>query len=197
MVAEDAEIAQSLALGLLEGHGGGRGGGLEADGEKDHLALGIGAGDGQGVLGRIDHADIGPGGLGLEQAMAVGGRHPHQVGVGAEGQAMALGHGDGQVEAGGGQNADRAAGAVDEAHLGGHQVLDTVAEDGVGVAAAKLHEAVGPALGGLLGDGGGEAPGQVPIAELIDEFHAAARSPAAAIKARVRSASSGLIRPRA
>ena len=26
----------------------------------------------------------------------------HQVGVGAEGQAMALGHGDGQVEAGGG-----------------------------------------------------------------------------------------------
>jgi hypothetical protein len=45
---------------LAQHQRGGRRGGLEADGEEHHLALGVLVGQGQGVGRRIDHADVGP-----------------------------------------------------------------------------------------------------------------------------------------
>ncbi len=59
---------------------------------------------------------------------------------------------------------------MDETHVGGHQVLDPVAEDGVGVSAAELHQAVVPARVRLCRNGRRKPPGQVPIAKFVDVF---------------------------
>ncbi len=126
---------------------------------------------------------------------------------------MTGGQRDGVVDTRHGQDAHGAAGAVDEAHIAGHQVLDPVAEDGVRVAPAELHQPILTTRIRLRGDGLGEAPGEALITKLVDVSHApppawpgtggltprsSSRSiPAALIRARVRSASSSLRRFRA
>ena len=39
------KLVMPFSAGLDQGDGGGRGGGLEPDGEEDHLPVGVGAGD--------------------------------------------------------------------------------------------------------------------------------------------------------
>ena len=68
-------------------------------------------------------------------------------------------------------------GPVDQLDLVGQQVLDAVLVDGVGVAAAHLHELV-VAIGlHQAGDLLGEALRQVARAVLVDEAHAAVARP--------------------
>ena len=55
-----------------------------------------------------------------------------------------LRHGEAVVDAAHGEHADRAARTVDQFDVVGEQVLQAEAVDGVGVAAADLHEAVVP-----------------------------------------------------
>jgi hypothetical protein len=84
---------------------------------------------------------------------------------------------------------------MDKPHIGGHQVLDPVPEDRVGMPAAELHQAVLAPRLHLGGEGPGEPPGQGLIPEIVDVLHAepSRAAPASAMIARVRSASSGLI----
>ncbi len=85
---------------------------------------------------------------------------------------MLRGHGDRLIDTGHGQDAHRAARAVDEAQIGRHQVLDAIAEDGVGVASAELHQAVLARRLGLGGNGVRQAAREPLVAEFVDVLHA-------------------------
>jgi hypothetical protein len=109
---------------------------------------------------------------------------------------------DGLVDAADRQHADRAAGAVDQFNLGRQQSAQAMAGDGVGVAAAELHQVVAVPGRHRLGDGARQAAGQVGVAKLIDVFHGCAPSRAsacaiAAMACSVASASSSSSLPMA
>ena len=92
-------------------HGDGRRGGLEANGEKHDLSLGVFPGDAQGVEGGVDHSDVGSAALGPEQ---VGGRagDPEHVAEGAQDHAGLFGDGDRALDHLQRRDADRTAGTV-------------------------------------------------------------------------------------
>src|SRR5581483_7923488 len=70
-------------------------------------------------------------------------------------------------------DAHRAAGPVHQFDGRRQHVLDAVAVDGVGVAAAHLHELV-VAVAGQLGDRPDQSPGGSGVAVLVDEPHGSA-----------------------
>ena len=142
VIAEDGEIAEPLSLGLRDGDGRRRRRGLEADGEEHDFARRIVIRGLQHILNRVDHADIGPGGSGADQRMLLRARHAHHVAIGTKDDAVRFGEFDGIVEPPDRQNADGTARPVDEMHVGRHQVLDAMAEDGMGVPAAEFHEMI-------------------------------------------------------
>ena len=98
------------------------------------------------------------------------------------------------------QHTHRTAGAVDQLDIVRQQGAQPVAGNGVGVAAAKLHQpilTVGLDHGGNLGR---QRARGVAIAEFVHVFHAApsaSLSTASAIKASVRRASSSSSLPMA
>ena len=139
---------------------GRRRGRLEPDGEEHDLAVGVLDGDAQRVERRVDEADVGAARLGLEQ-VAVAAGHAHHVAEGREDHARRLGHGDGVVDPAHRDHAHRAARARAPARRLGQHVLDAVAVDGVGVAAAHLHELEAVAAG-ELGDARDERRGRPP-----------------------------------
>ena len=124
---------------LQQGKGRRRCGGLEADCEKDHLALRVVDRDPQGVQRRVHEPDVGALGLGLQQ-VALAARHPHHVAERGEDDPGLLGHGDGIVDPAHGDHAYRTAGPVHQLDGGGQDVLDPVPVDRVGVTSAHLHE---------------------------------------------------------
>ncbi len=199
VVAENREIAEAFRLRLADGDRGRRRGGLEADGEEHHVAARILARDLERVVHRIDHADIRAVRLRLEKASPLGGRHAQHVAIAAKDDAMPFREFERIIDAADGQDADRAAGAMHIADVSGQQVVDAIAEDRVGVAAAKFHDVVAAGGARLAADGVRQPLRQLAIAKFVDIFHGAAStsaassasSPASRIIASVRSASSG------
>ncbi len=110
-----------------------------------------------------------PLGLGLEQ-VAVAAGHPHHVAERREDDAGRLGDRDGVVDPAHRDHADRAARAVHQLHRRGQDVLDPVPVDGVGVAAAHLHE-LEVVAAGEFGDLRHQRPGRRRVAVLVDEAH--------------------------
>ena len=106
----------------------------------------IGARERERVHRRIDHADVGAVGLGLQQALSRA-RHAHRVAEGGEDDLRMLGDRDAIVDASHRQHADRAAGAVHQLDLSWQHALDAVAEDRMGMAAADLHDVQRPSVG--------------------------------------------------
>ena len=172
VVAQHAEVVQAFALGGLQCHCGRRRGGLEADGQKHDLAVGVGAGQREGIVHGIDDAHIGTLGACADQAELPGGGHAQGVAIAGQDHAGALGEFDGHVDAADGQDAHRAAGAVDHLDLRGQQVEHAVARQGMGVASAEFHEAVGAAGLDRIGELLRQMACQRGVAELADVFHA-------------------------
>jgi len=139
---EDVKVGQALRLRLQHRRCHRRRGGLEADAQEDHRPVGMFAGNLQRIQRGVDDAHVGPGGPGRLQG-SVAPRHPEHVAEGGQGHAGQPGQGDGAVQVGGGGDTDGAAGTGAQLDRGGEQVAQAVAEDGVGVAAAELHEAHG------------------------------------------------------
>ena len=103
---------------------------------------------------------------------------------------MGLHQMNGFIDAADWQHTHRTARAMHEPHILRHQILHTVTEDGVGVAATELHQMVFPALVRRLMYAIGQLPGQLVLAEFVHIFHGA--NPAWANSWRVFSASSSL-----
>ena len=124
----------------------------------------------QGVERRVDEADVGAAGLGLEQvARCCPGTRimsPNEVKM----TPGRLGDGDGVVDPAHRDDAHRAAGPVHQLDVLGQDVLDAVAVDGVGVAAAHLHE-LEVVVAGQVGDVGDEGARRGRVAVLVDEPH--------------------------
>ena len=182
VVAHAGEVPDALGLGALQRQRGRGGGGLEADREEHHLAVGVLAGDPQRVERRVDHPHVGALGLRLEQR-PLGAGDAHHVAEAREDDARLAGDRDAVVNAPHRDDAHRAARPVHQLHVGRQQVVDPVLVDGVRVPAAHLHHLVVPP--GLDGreDLARQRAAQGRVAELLDEPHAAppprraARSP--------------------
>src|SRR5271166_5619729 len=147
-----------------------------------------------------DHADIRAGCLRPHQAGPFRGRHAHHVGIGAQRDAWPPGESDSVIDPPHREHADRATGTVDHAQIGRQQVLDAIARDRVGVAAAELHERIAALRLHFSGDRRGKVAGERAVTVFIDIFHAcrSAAVPeysaaASASSAKVRSASTGSI----
>src|SRR5690606_15441721 len=67
---ENAEVGDALLRGLPDGHGVGRGGRLEADGEKDDLLVRVGLRDFERVQRRVDDAYVAAARFGRQQIAA-------------------------------------------------------------------------------------------------------------------------------
>ena len=199
MAAEHAEIIQAACRRFANNQCRGRCGGFETDGEEHHLPFRVRFGDFQCIQRRINHADIGAMGLCAEQGKPFRRRHAQGVAVAAQDCSVFQGQLHRQVDASNRQHADRAAGAVDHAHVVGQQLADPIAGNRMGVAAAELHEPVGAVWMGFFADACGDALSQLAVAVFIDVLHEASRCVRfnSSNMSSVRWASSGSIRPRA
>ena len=166
---ENGKIGEAFAGGLPDGHCIGGRGGFEAHGEEYHLTIGVLAGNGDGVHGGVGDAHVAAFGFHAEEIAGGAGNAEH-VAVGDEGHAGHGGDGDSLVDDLERSDADRAAGSMDEFELRREKLIDAVAHEGVGLAAADFHENPGTGDGG--GDFGNERAGELGVAILVDEFHA-------------------------
>ena len=171
MVAQHAEVAQIFTQGGLQGHGGGRRGGLEANGQEDDFAVGVGAGQREGIVHGVNNAHIGPLRSGAEQAELTGAGHAQGVAVAGQDHAWTLGELNGHVDAADGQDAHRAGGAVDHLDLRRQQIQHAVAGQGVRVATAELHEAVAAISLDRRSQFVRQVASQGGVAEFADVFH--------------------------
>ncbi|SOZ71267.1 protein of unknown function (plasmid) [Cupriavidus taiwanensis] len=210
MAAQHAEVLRAARRRLAHDERRGGRGGLEADGEKDDLALRMLACDAQRVARRIHHADVRAARLGPLERQAVRGGHAHRVAIGAEDHAVFEREPNRQIDAPDRQHANRAAGTVDHPHVFRQEIGHAVAGNRVRMTAAELHEVVAAPGLRLRLDAPGNARGDFAVAEFVDIFHCAApgcatdascASPSdwatSPNSASVRSASSGSITPSA
>jgi hypothetical protein len=133
--------------------------------------------DAQRVEWRVDHAHVGALRFCLEQAFFRSG-HAHRVAESGEDHAGHVGECDAVVDSSHRQHANRTAGAVDQLDTVGQHCLHTVAEDGVRMSAANLHDVDGAAATSLISDLGDESANFLQqklrllrISEFVDVFH--------------------------
>ena len=162
------KLARPSRVGLPDRHRVGGRGGFETDGEEDHLAIGILARDRDGVHRGVGDAHVAAFGLDAEK-IARGAGDAEHVAVGDQDHAGHGGDGDGLVDDFERRDADRAAGSVNQFELRRQQLVDAVAHERVGLAAADFHQDPGARDGG--GDFGNKGAGELGIAILVDEFH--------------------------
>ena len=142
------------------------------DREEDDPAVRVLPGEAQRVEGRVDDAHVAAARLHLEQVV-VRARHAQHVAEGAEDHVRPGGDGDRAVDHLERRDADRAAGAVHEAHRRRQQLVHAELQDGVGLAAADLHERPGP--GDRLADAAHDRVDGGGVAVLVDVAHQARR----------------------
>ena len=171
VVAEDREVLHVAFPRLHDGDGRGGSRGLEPDGEEHHVAVGFVLGDGERIEWGVDDPNVGALGLGFEQRARTPG-HTHEVAEATQGHAVLLGDRNGIVDAAHGNHTHGATGSVHHLDALRQQRLDAVAIDGVGVAAARLHELASRLICGELLDLGDEDLGRLRVSEFADELHA-------------------------
>ena len=88
-------------------------------------------------------------------AIGLGARYPEHIAEGAEDHTGSRSDFDGPVDCFGGGHTDRASRAVDDAQVWGEKLIDSVAQDRVGLSTADFHEGQRPSrLGVDLADQG-------------------------------------------
>ena len=165
---QNRNVVDAFEPRAMHQHGVRRGGGLEADGEEDDLALGMGARDLEAVERRIDDAYVGALRLEGEQVAGRTG-HAQHVAEGAEDHIRTGGDGVRLVDGLERGDADRAAGAVHQLDAFRQHAVKAVADDGVRLAAADLHDHPRARLDTL--DLGDDRLRQAGVAVLIDVLH--------------------------
>ena len=167
---QQREVLEALLRGLINRHRRGGGGGFEADAEEDHFLGRVLLRELHGVQRRIDDPHIAAAGFDGQQ-IGRAARHAEHVAERAEDHVRPGGDLQRLVNQFERRDADRAAGAVDERDLLGQQFIDAELDDGMGLAAADLHEGPGP--GGDAGDLARELLRGFAIAVFVEVFHRA------------------------
>ena len=139
---EQREVVDVVVIGLPRGHGIRGCRGFKADRKEDDLPVGILLGEFQRIERRVDDANVGAFGLGVEQALGRT-RHAQHVAEGTEDHFRALRNRHGLVDQINRRHADRAAGSVDQSDVARQQVFETALDDGVSLAAADFHDGPG------------------------------------------------------
>src|SRR5690606_22009395 len=174
-----ARVADAALAGLVHRHGVGRGCGLEADAEEDHLPVRVLLGDAQRVQRGVDDAYVAALAAHLEQVPS-GAGHAEHVAEGAEDHVGSGGDLQGLVDDLQRGHAHRAAGSVDQLDAFGEKLVDAVPDDGVRLPAAHLHQRPRPGHRGL--DVVEQPLRELGILEFVDVLHcrtSPARSPCA------------------
>ena len=144
---QDREVGDRQGPRLPGQQGGSRRGGFKPHRQKHHLPLGVGAGQGDRLLGRREQLHVPPGGPHPQQVVAgqAAGNAQH-VAVGGQDHLGPARQGQGRIDGGCGGDAHRTAGAMEQLQAGRQQLIEAPAHDRVGLAAAHLHH--GPGAGG-------------------------------------------------
>jgi hypothetical protein len=120
-------------------------------------------------LRRVHHAHVAALGLDGEQVL-LRSRHAQHVPERAEHDSFAPRQRDGFVDQVDRRDADRAPRSVDQGEVRGQELIDAVAEDGVGLAAADFHDGPWPRDSGA--NGARQAARLFRVAEFVEELHA-------------------------
>ena len=144
MGAEDREVGDRQGPCLAGQQGGGRRRGFEAHRQEDHLPIGVGAGQRDRLLRGGEQLHRPTGGPHPQQIVAghTSG-HPQHVAVGGQDHLGPAGQGQGGIDGGGGRDAHRTAGPMEQLQAGRQQLVEAPAHDRVGLAAADLHHRPG------------------------------------------------------
>ena len=170
VVAEHTEVADAECSGPDQGYGGGRCRRFETDGEEDDVAVRVVEGHLERVQRGVHESDVCAAGLGLDE-VALRPGHPHHVAERREDDAGLFGQPHRVVYPAHRDDAHRASGPVYQFDRLREEMLDSVAVDGVGVAATHLHEFV-VVIAGELGDGLDQGASCRRVPEFVDEPHA-------------------------
>ena len=191
---EQREVLKTLTGRAVHGHRVRRRRGLEPDREEDDLPRRIRSRDVDGVERRIDHADVGAAGLRREEVGPRSGDAEH-VAEGGEDHARPARDLDRRVDQLDRRHAHGTAGAVDERHVGRQELVHAEADDGVGLAAADLHD--GPRPRDQPTKRLGVLPRMVRVAVLVQELHevSSSSSPISRRYSKTRRASRSSTRP--
>ena len=141
VIAKDRKIPKPLGLGTLQGQCSRRRGGLKTDGKKHYVFQWIHFRELESIRRRIDDSDVDAARLVLERA-ALGSGNPHHVAEGGENHIRIRCDRQGVVDPPHRQNANGAAGPVDQLDILRENIFQPETVDGVRVAAADLHEPV-------------------------------------------------------
>ncbi len=165
---EQREILEAAALGQVNAHGVGGSRGFKPHAEEDDLLVWILDGQFHRIEGRIDHANVAAAALYLKQ-IAVSAGHAKHVAKRAEDDAGLRGNRQSLVNQFERRDADGTAGTVDHLDAGGQHLVDAVANDGMGLAAADFHDL--PWARGDLVNLARHALGDFAVAELGEVLH--------------------------
>ena len=179
------EVDQPSLTGLEDRHRIRRGRGLETDAEEHDLFVGVLVRERNCIERRIDDAHIAATGLHREQIVAAA-RHAQHVAEGGEDHVRASGDRERAVDHLQRGDTHRATRPVDQLDLISQQLIDAVANDGVRLTTADLHDRPRPC--GRSGDLLDQRPSQHRVVELVEVLHP--RSPSSANSRNVSSADS-------
>ncbi len=171
VVTEHREIPNAFRFGAHHRKRGGGSGGLEADGKKHYMLVGIETGKFQRISRRIDDADIHPARLVLERTTQ-GPGNAHHVAEGRENYIGLLRNRQTIVNASHGKDAYRAARPVNQFDIFRKNIFQPEAIDCMGVTTANFHHAVMALAAGQTPNLVGGPGNQFGFAELINISHA-------------------------
>lgn len=140
---QKTEVLDAQLARLIDRHGVGRRGRLEADAEEHHFPVGVLLSDVQSVQRRVHDAYVAALAAYLEEVTA-GARHPEHVAEGAEDHSRPGGDLEGLVDDLERGDAHRTPRPVNQLHLIREELIDPMADDRVRLSAAHLHQGPGP-----------------------------------------------------
>ena len=164
----NGKIGDLEARGLMHSHCGGRRGGFKAHGKEHHLARGFAAREVERIERRINHTHIGADGARVEKIAGRAG-HAEHVAERAQRNARAFGQLDRKIDHLDRRHADGTSGAVNQRHFAWQQFIEPVADDGMGLPAADLHDGPGPR--DRFTNLRNQRTDDSRIAKFVEEFH--------------------------
>ena len=129
---------------LSDGNSGRWSSGFKTDGEEQDVTFGLGPGDVECIADRIHHPHISTTRLGLEQGIAAKAGNTQQITEATQDQIFVFHQMNRSLQAPAGKYADWTTGTMNQANLLWQQIFNSIAADGMGMAATEFHQRIPP-----------------------------------------------------